>query len=148
MTAVVDASCESITVGSTNFHTDNLENTLTVTINGTAHDVDIPTTTTTTFVLDADALDLESLPNGVYGLKLVTTQSDSSTKTESICRVLLCGEECEVLDLYTDQANLDKILAYNGLLVVNNCVSCSCDVATMLYNTYTDTEDVGDCNCN
>ena len=148
MTAVVDATCETITITSTNFHTDNLENTLTVTINGTAYDVDIATTTTSTYVLDADALDLDTLPVGVYSLKLVTTQSDSSTKTEPLCRVLLCGEECTALDLYSDVKNIDKILAYNGLLVVNDCVSCSCDVATMLYNTYTDTEDAGDCNCN
>lgn len=147
MTAVVDESCTTITISSTDFHTSNLSNTLTVTINGTDYTIDVPTTTTSSFVIDADALDLTELPIGVYSIKLVNVLADSSTATASLCRVLLCGEECNVIPLYENLENLDKVLAFEALKYINICGECSCLIATSLYNTYTDTDDDTNCNC-
>ncbi|RTL06232.1 hypothetical protein EKK58_05945 [Candidatus Dependentiae bacterium] len=151
MTAVVNTDCSLITIGSDNFATDNLSNTLTVTINGVAYEVDIPTTTLTTFELDAAAVSLDSLPKGVYALKLTCTLADSSTTEESLCRVLLCEEDCNVIDLYatasTSDTTLARVLAYEALKYVNDCSTCSCTVASLLYANYTQT-DVTDCGCN
>jgi hypothetical protein len=148
MTATVASDCTAIEIASDYFLSDNISDTLVVTVNGTENTVDIPTTTLVSYTLTADDLDLESLPNGVYALHLTNVLTDSTTEEESLCRVLLCGEDCEVLDLYTDSANIVKILAFEALKVVNDCISCSCDVATTLYNNYTDSTDDSSCGCN
>lgn len=147
MTATVNDTCTIIEVGSTHFNITNLSNVLTVTVNGEDYEVEIPTETTTTYEVTPEDLGLEEFPVGVYALSLVTTDEDSATTTESLCRVLLCGEECTVLPMYADVDNFAKAMAYEGLKLVNECVDCSCSLANTLYTTYTDTPDVNSCNC-
>ena len=147
MTAIISEDCTTITIDSTYFAADNTANELTLTNNGTTYTVEVVASNVEPVEVDADALELETLPQGPYLITLKTTDDSSDTVTEQICVTPICDLHCNMVDYYLDSENIERILAYEALKVSQDCVTCACTVAQKLYDKATATSNVTKCNC-
>lgn len=146
-----NASCTQIVVQSDAFSLTNTSNELVVTINNSQEITVTPTASATSYTITAGALSLEELPSGVYSIKLTSVRNDTTVKTDLGCTTLLCAYMCDEdrLNLYTSTDNIEKILAFEGLVNFQSCVSCSCDLANILHDAYLNNQstNAGSCSC-
>lgn len=147
MTAELSNNCSTITIESNFFNANNISNQLTLVHSGTTYTVEVDAENVDPVVVDANTLDLEELPEGVYLITLKTTDEDSTVTTEQLCLTSMCALHCDMITLYTDTTNLEKILAYEALKVASDCITCSCTVMQRLYDNVTDTSNATKCNC-
>jgi len=148
MTATLSEDCTSITVDSANFAADNISVELTLTLNDTTeYTVEVDASNVDPVVVDAAALDIDELSEGVYYVELVITDASNEIITEGLCVASICSLHCDMIELYDDVDNIEKILAYEALKISSDCVTCSCSVMQNLYNKVTDSEDDTNCNC-
>ena len=146
MTATINDDCTLITIDSELFAPDNESVTLTLTHSGTEYEVTVEATNEDPVEVTAESLELEELPEGIYYVELSITNAANETTVESSCLASICSVHCDMVELYDDTANLEKILAYEGLKLAQGCVTCSCSVMQVLYDTITETDDTN-CNC-
>lgn len=146
MTATVANDCSSIAVTSTYLHNTNISSTLKVSANG-ATSISIEIAPATSHTLIPSDLSVTAFSEGVYTIELDTVQSDHSTSTEVVCALVICSLGCDIVPLYSDVANIDKILAYEALKGSLNCTNCDCSKLQVLYNLLTDTPNANDCGC-
>lgn len=148
MTAVLASDCSVITINSDYLLVDNQTNVLTVTYNGET--IYTPTILSTALSIALTntllGLDAGTLADGIYSIQLVTTADNGDINTETICVASLCGVHCDMVELYTDVNNAEKILAYEALKIAQGCVTCSCTTMLALYTVITNTTTNG-CGC-
>lgn len=138
MILTTNNSCTQITVQSDSFALTNISNELIVTINDSQEITVAPLASATSYTITPIALGLEELPSGVYSIKLTSIKNDTTVSTDLGCATLLCAYMCDVdrLNLYTSKDNIEKIIAFEGLLNFQNCATCGCDLANILHNAY------------
>jgi hypothetical protein len=148
MTTILSNDCATIDIDSEFLLADNQTNVLTVTHNGVTIYTPTISASATTIVLNNTLLGLtgDALADGVYYLELVTTALNGDINTETICVAVLCGVHCDMVELYTDVNNAEKILAYEALKVAQGCVTCSCATMLTLYSILTNVVTNG-CGC-
>lgn len=148
MIATTSPDCLSIEISSEFLLVDNQENLLSITHNGEqVYNLTLnPNITTYTITNASLSLDPGALADGIYSLKLTTTALNGDIHTELICVAILCGVHCDMVELYTDVNNAEKILAYEALKVAQDCVTCNCDTMLLLYSILTNTTTNG-CGC-
>ncbi len=148
MTAITSAECDIIAISSEYLLVDNQTNVLTVIHNGETTYTPTIASTVTSIDLDNDLLDLEgdTLADGVYSIQLLSTALNGDINTESVCAVVLCDKHCDMVELYLDKENADKILAYEALKIAQGCVTCNCTTMLALYNVLINVVD-NDCGC-
>lgn len=150
MILTVNSDCTSVLIQSDVFNTDNTSNVLSVSINGgAATEIELSSSIATSYTFNAASLDLDALEAGVYEFLITATLADTTVQTDLGCTALLCAYECDVdtLELYSDVANIDKILAYEGLKNFANCSTCSCTLANTLHNAFTNTTTTNATSC-
>ena len=150
MTATLASDCTSIILNSDYLLIDNQSNVLTVTHNNTTVYTpaigSVTQITIDTFVLSDYTDGSGPLPDGIYAFELVTTAENGDINTETVCVAVLCGIHCDMVELYTDVNNAEKILAYEALKVAQGCTTCNCDTMLTLYNVITNIVTNG-CGC-
>lgn len=136
MTATLAAECVDIEIASDFLALTNQTNELRVVINNTTTYEPVIDADITSLTIDSELLGLEAeaLANGVYYIELITTDEDGTIVTESTCIAVLCDLACDMVELYSDSANFEKVLAYEGLLAAQDCITCSCTVMQELYD--------------
>lgn len=146
------ADCTSVLISSSNFNANNRANTLSVSVKGGAPTVLTLGASITNYVFNAASLGLTALIPGAYEFALSSVLLDFSKANDLGCAVLLCTFECDtdVLDLYKNIDNIDKVLAFEGLKNVAECETCGCDLANDLFDIFTNepTTNVNSCGCN
>lgn len=148
MTAVLTSDCITMNITSDFLLVNNQTNVLTVTYNGETIYTPTIAASATSIALTNVLLGLDSgaLADGIYGLVLVTTALNGDINTESLCVASLCGLHCDMVELYLDVNNAEKILAYEALKVAQNCTTCSCTTMLALYTILTNVVTNG-CGC-
>ncbi len=86
-----------------------------------------------------DNLDIDELPVGPFTVYLAVTNNAGVLNEETSCVVYFGDLLCDMLPLYKNTDNIDRVLAFEALKFVNDCMSCSCSVACELYNAATNT---------
>lgn len=94
-------------------------------------------------------LDLEELPTGPFTVSLAVTNNAGVLNEETTCIVYFGDLVCDMLPLYKDVTNIDRVLAFEALKVANDCESCGCSLMCELYNaaTNTSTNATTGCGC-
>lgn len=147
MTATTNDTCTQIDITSSNLSASNTLVEILVSVNG-AEQISInPAPSILSYTLLPAALGMTTFAEGTYSISLYTTQSSGDQTSESACALVICDLGCEVLPLYTDVKNLEKILAYEALIASKDCVSCSCSTSLILYNIIKDETNVNHCGC-
>ena len=145
------ADCTSVLINSSNFNTNNRSNTLSVSVKGGTPKVLTLGASITNYVFNAASLGLTELVDGPYEFILSSVLLDFSKSSDLGCTVLLCSYECasDVLELYKNADNLEKVLAFEGLKNVTECETCGCDLANNLFNIFTNepTTNANSCGC-
>jgi len=141
MTAVINESCESITIDSTNFAVDNQSVTLYLKYNCTKeYVVDISTALTEYVILPASVEMTDFMSDGIYGLTLKIVQEDGTVINETLCKVVDCVSSCTLVESfknigYSCSECLIQALAFNALKVAEDCTTCDCQTLCTLYDT-------------
>jgi len=145
MTITPNSTCSQIVITSDILLVLNTANTLTVTYNGTAHTVTVPTGISS-FTLLPEHVDMEdTFTDGVYTIKFINTLASSSIQSDLGCAVILCGKECAATTLsWYATPVLEKVLAYEALKASNSCATCDCATLQSMFNSI-DTDDTTTC---
>ena len=144
-----NSDCTEILVQSSSFNADNIANRLYVSINGGTTIEVLVSNSATNYTITTTSLNIEKLEPGVYEVLLVSALDSSAIENDLGCTVLLCDYECDVdtLALYKDSANIDKILAYEGLKNFAGCSTCDCTLANVLHSAFTNTTTTNATSC-
>ena len=82
---------------------------------------------------------------GVYLIEVVITDLNGNITTHTSCKFLDCDSlSCTLLGNYL--TDTDKVLAYQGLVLANECLECSCSKLCKLLN-FINTDDTTGCGC-
>lgn len=147
MTLTLAEDCSSITVASNNFNATNTSNELIVTHNATEYTIPVDADNVDPVVINAASLSLDEMPEGVFLVTLKTTDDESAISTEQVCISSICSLHCDMIPLYADSTNIERVLAYEALKLSSDCVTCSCTVMQKLYDKATETTNATPCNC-
>lgn len=142
--------CTEILIQSSSFHANNVSNVLSITINAGDETQELTiNANSTSYTLVPSDLGVTNFSAGVYEILLSSTLASTNLETDLGCTVLLCDYNCDEdrLALYADVTNIDKILAYEGLLNFNGCSTCNCTLANTLHAAYTNTPTINASNC-
>lgn len=83
------------------------------------------------YVLTAPNRYVISLPVGLHQLKLIKVDGTERTE-ESLCYFNQCGIECDIVDLVAE-GNHDAWEYFEALRLVNECDTCSCNKACVIW---------------
>lgn len=149
MTLTVNSTCTSILIESESFNPSNISNTISLIINGGTAIELTPSASATSYTITPTTLSETAFTEGVYEVNLSSVLTDSSVSEDRGCTAVVCTLKCaqDTLSLYSDKANITKVLALEGLLAANDCVTCSCDLMTTFYNIINNNESTCSCGC-
>ena len=107
--------------------------------------VQLPTATTT-FNFSALLISgANTLETGVYTIEVIITDLNGDLTKHVACKFIDCNDlSCTLLDNYLTET--DKVLAYQGLVLANDCSECSCSKLCKLLN-FINTDDTTGCGC-
>lgn len=148
MTLTVASECASILVESALFNITNESNSISVKINGGTAIVLTPTASATNYTITPELLDVETFSEGVYDITLTSVLLDSSIETDQGCAPIICDLLCQdtTLAWYADTANVDKVLALEGIKAAADCETCGCAIMLTLYNSLSN-DSTPSCGC-
>lgn len=146
MTYEINNDFDQIILNSTNLVNTNQMVTLTVTKNcESTTTIDVDTAATLIELVPADLSQEDLFQEGPYYFKLEVKQDDGTIVKEYLCRYIQ-PDACTYIDLYKTTADLEKVLAHQALLQLNECEQCSCTDACLFYETLNNTN-CDDCTC-
>lgn len=146
MTALINNYCSILTIDTLNWNTENQNISLEITVDDSdTYFLAIDTDNEDPYEITAEDLDIEELPAGIYFLKLMITQSNGNSITETVCLPVLCKLQCELNPLYVDIKNFNKIIAFEALKASTGCFDCSCSTMLKLYGIIN--PNITDCGC-
>lgn len=146
MTYEINSDFDQIILNSTYLVNTNQTVTLSITKNCTTTTImDIDVVDTLIEITPEDIAQVDIFLESPYYFKLVIVQEDGTIITETLCRYIQ-PDPCEYIDLYKTTDNMEKILAHQALLMLNDCDQCSCSGACLFYANITEIS-CNDCTC-
>lgn len=146
MTYEINDTFDQIILNSEYLVNTNQSATLTVVQNcTTTYTIDVDTAATLIELVPTDFNQEDQFSESPYYFKLEIVEEDGTIRKEYLCKYIQ-PDACNYISLYSDTANMEKILAHQALLTINECEQCSCTNACLFYATLNESS-CNDCSC-